>query len=528
MLLLAASLVPQLASATVDTAWVRRYDGPGHGDDWATALAVDSAGNVYVAGVSAADTGSVNLDFVTLKYRPNGDTAWVRRRDFGGNDAPTGLVVDAGGNVYVTGEGNGQLATIAYDSTGRVRWNKLYGNQAYAGGAGMDGQGNVLICGSVLRASRDCVTAKYLPNGDTAWVRYHNWRGDSDAGDVLALSPQDEVCVVGYCADTAPGGNMLIVKYGPTGDQLWSTIYDGPQHGSDWPSDVAVDREGNVIVTGVSDSGYGTELDYMTIKLSPTGETLWTRRYNGTGNGRDVANGVATDTPGNVYVTGYARFAGVDDDLLTIKYAPNGSIAWLARYDGPSHSGDGAYDIAVDRSGLVYVTGNSYTPQTRADCVTICYDTAGDTVWVRRYNSPANWAEYTTELALGHDGTVCVAGLGYNATNTSDILTIKYADSSGGVADSGARDSAELTFVAEPSPFRARTALRCPVAASSASALVLDAAGRQVRVLHCAAGGNSVAWDGKDDGGRPAPAGVYVVAVYAGRALVRTKVLKLE
>ncbi|MEO0086300.1 MAG: SBBP repeat-containing protein, partial [candidate division WOR-3 bacterium] len=73
---LAVLLPLGLAAGTVDTAWVRRYDGPRHGQDWTTCLAVDSLGNVYVAGPSAADTGYVNLDYVVIKYRPDGAVAW--------------------------------------------------------------------------------------------------------------------------------------------------------------------------------------------------------------------------------------------------------------------------------------------------------------------------------------------------------------------------------------------------------------------------------------------------------------------
>jgi hypothetical protein len=58
-----------------DTAWVRRYNGPADSSDKATALAVDSSGNVYVAGYSWCS--GTFYDYVTIKYYPNGDTAWV-------------------------------------------------------------------------------------------------------------------------------------------------------------------------------------------------------------------------------------------------------------------------------------------------------------------------------------------------------------------------------------------------------------------------------------------------------------------
>jgi hypothetical protein len=45
--------------------WVARYDS-GFGDDFASAMALDTAGNVYVTGWSLGD--GTDLDFATVKY----------------------------------------------------------------------------------------------------------------------------------------------------------------------------------------------------------------------------------------------------------------------------------------------------------------------------------------------------------------------------------------------------------------------------------------------------------------------------
>ena len=101
------------------------------------------------------------------------------------------------------------------------------------------------------------------------------------------------------------------------------------------------------------DSGF----DYSTIKYSASGERLWTRRYNGPGNGGDYAYALAVDAQGNVYVTGESTGDGSDYDLATIKYSPSGDRLWLKRYscNGPGNGTDGARAIAVDSQGNVYV-----------------------------------------------------------------------------------------------------------------------------------------------------------------------------
>lgn len=83
--------------AQVDTAWVRRYNGRSNKSDWPYAMAMDVSGNVYVSGYSM-DSVSI-ADYATVKYRPNGDTAWVRRYNGPGNDwdQATSMGVDARG-----------------------------------------------------------------------------------------------------------------------------------------------------------------------------------------------------------------------------------------------------------------------------------------------------------------------------------------------------------------------------------------------------------------------------------------------
>jgi len=90
-----------------DTAWVRRYNGPGNSTDYAYAIAVDGSNNVYVTGMS---WDSVTIeDYATIKYYPDGDTAWVRRYGGPGNlyDWAYAIAVDGSGNVYVTEESVG-------------------------------------------------------------------------------------------------------------------------------------------------------------------------------------------------------------------------------------------------------------------------------------------------------------------------------------------------------------------------------------------------------------------------------------
>jgi hypothetical protein len=69
-----------------------------------------------------------------------------------------------------------------------------------------------------------------------------------------------------------------------------------------------------------------------------------------------------------VYVTGESS-----SDYVTIKYDTNGTLVWLMTYNGSANSYDVANDIAVDNSGHVYVTGESYNSSGNGDYATIKY-----------------------------------------------------------------------------------------------------------------------------------------------------------
>jgi hypothetical protein len=131
----------------------------------------------------------------------------------------------------------------------------------------------------------------------------------------------------------------------------WVARYNDPVNSNEWVSTLAVDNQGNVYVTGRISTSLGGgwyATDYATLKYDRNGTLLWAQRYNGPINGGDYATALAVDKRGNVYVTGYSWGSGTSSDYATLKYDSNGTLLWAQRYNGPGNYADEARALAVD------------------------------------------------------------------------------------------------------------------------------------------------------------------------------------
>ncbi len=427
-------------NASGDAVWIARYNGSGNAIDEASALAVDSSflfnGAVYVTGRSYGSGGG--FDYTTIKYTPWGDTMWSARYDGPGNsyDAATALAVDASGNVYVTGTSDGlgtsrDYATIKYNASGDTLWTARYngpGNsddRAYA--LAVDGSGNVYVTGWSMGSgtpSYDYATIKYNAVGDVVWVARYNGPANSDDGAyALAVDGLGNVYVTGSSHGSGSSDDYTTIKYNASGIVQWAARYNGPGNSVDVSSAIVVDVSGNVYVTG-SSYGSGTGSDYATVKYDSAGDTVWVARYNGPGGSYDAASALAVDGSGNVYVAGLSY--GSDIDFATIKYDSAGDTVWVARYNGPGDGSDAASAIAVDGLGNVYVAGLSYGAGTSYDYATIKYDVSGDTMWTVRYNGPGLSEDFASALTVDGSGNVYVTGSSRGSGSSDDYATVKY------------------------------------------------------------------------------------------------------
>jgi hypothetical protein len=523
----------QKMAAGSNELWVARFNGPGNSVDSPKDIGVDGEGNFYVTGTS---TGiGTAWDYSTIKYDLSGVQLWETRYNSPANnsDDATALVVDAAGNVYVTGTSIGvgtqfDYVTIKYNSTGVEQWLARYDgpihNDEFATGIAVDSFGNVFVTGFSAGDSTffDYATVKYNPSGVEQWVaRYNGPANSSDIPNAIIVDGSSNTIVVGESVGPGFDFDFATVKYDANGNLLWVSRYNGEGNGNDIARGVIQDGSSNTIVVGES-VGSGSATDFATVKYDPSGNLLWVSRYNGPGNGADVARGVIVDGTSNTIVIGESTGNGSLTDITTVKYDPYGVLLWVSRYNGPGNNADFANDVILDGTSNTIVVGESVGNGTGSDFTTIKYDSYGVVQWVERYNGPANNYDAVKAITRDGSGDICVTGKSTGVGSLTDYATVKY---SGGnvtnwqpveVIEFGAPLPHQCSLEPpSPNPFNPTTAISYQLSANSiVSIKVYDTAGRLVAALVDGwreAGAHEVTFDGSG-----LAAGVYFVRMQAG------------
>ena len=462
--------------------WTARYTGEGAlGSDRAYDIAVDKSGNVYVTGSS--ETQGQLFDFVTVKYNPGGQELWAAK--YNGpddrSDISSAITVDDAGNVYVTGfsgiiEGvfeHHDFLTIKYNSGGIEQWVARYDGPAdrgldVAADIVVDADGNVYVTGrsAAINNDMDYATIKYNSEGLEQWVaRYNGIEQGDDQAVALAVDNSGNIFVTGFSQQdtTSSTRDYVTIKYNSNGQEQWVAVYS--TSGDDEPNDLAIDNSGNVYVTGKSNA-VSTGEDYLTVKYTSEGVEQWTARYTGLNTLQsDRGKALAVDNAGNVYVTGgsYGGTAGGFSDYATVKYNSDGVEQWAARYSYPNAGIDEAVSIALDEEGNIYVGGFSQS-ETLNDYAAIKYNANGEEQWVARYNGSANSNDMIAAIAVDEQSNVYVTGTSRGAGTVEDYVTIKYSQKTSDVQTISSEIPDNFTlFQNYPNPFNPTTKIKFAV-----------------------------------------------------------------
>ncbi|HRE40500.1 MAG TPA: T9SS type A sorting domain-containing protein [Ignavibacteria bacterium] len=351
----------------------------GTASNYLTDMCLGDSGNIYVAYLAEG--------YVLRKISPTGTLIWEREYSAGLGliSEPKFLRYDTNGFIYITGDDFG-VEILKYDLNGNLIWLRRFD----------DGVGFNSVGGMVIDSAGNC----YLG--------------------------------IGHSAGLFNTKHYSIVKYNPKGDSVWVRIISGSQYYGA-VSDIILDRENNVIVTGVSnDLILHPTNSTRTVKLNgKTGEVIWNNFYfkpliwNS-------AYGIALgcDKDNNVYVGAtYSTFN--KDGALLLKYSSSGNLIWTSLYYNLD-SLCKIRDIVIDNSGNCYITGSeTYLNRKMEDFYTNKIDSSGIILWNQKYgSSTVDATDIPNRVVLDDKNNVYVVGsegsVLIGTQNYTSMTVIKY------------------------------------------------------------------------------------------------------
>jgi hypothetical protein len=322
LLALPAALLLRSASGPVGgvgEAWVRQLGTREH--EAATSVAVGGAGELYLAGwTSGAWPGQTasggSQDAFVMRYTPSG-ASWTRQFGTGRRTVASQVAVDGAGNVYVAGQVSGTLATQPavgefdafvrkYTGEGVEVWTRQFGGPGDTGAnrLAVDALGHVYVAGWISGAlpgqaaagQADAFVRAYDPAGIETWTRQFGTPGQDRALSV-ATDGTGAVSVAGLTEDAVGEQRAFVRRFASDGAELSSWLLATAEQ--EEILDLAVDGAGAVYLVGMLEYGHG---DAFVRRYDPDGVEVWTRRLGGAVRGEALE--LAVDTSGEVYILG--------------------------------------------------------------------------------------------------------------------------------------------------------------------------------------------------------------------------------
>lgn len=391
-------------------------------EDYGWGIAVDSSGNVYVAG------GTDSIDFPTanpFQEEKGGGASWndpgYSRKDAfvaklnaggseliystylggSGDDEAWAIAIDAMSNAYITGNTSSRNASNDFPTTDSAYQPNYGGGYEFPKDFG------------------DAFVAKFNSSGtDLIYSTYLGGNSHDEAHDI-AIDASGNAYVTGFTRSsnfptaspfqaTLNGtGDAFVTKLNANGSApVYSTYLGGSS--SDSGDGIAVDASGNVYVTGMTGSfnfplvspiqtfnggSLSASSDAFVSKLNPSGSALVYSTYLGGGQ-REVGHAITVDSSGNVSVTGETTSTNFPTnqplqaqkggggwnttDVFVTKLNASGSEFAYSTYLGGNSNEEGS-DIAADAQGNVYVTG--HTQSSGFPTVSAFQTSSGDGGW---------------------------------------------------------------------------------------------------------------------------------------------------
>jgi len=430
----------------------------GSGYDYAQSVAVDSANNIYVTGYTTSLNFPTTAGALGTTFTPGGggyDTVFVTKLSPAGalmystyvgtaNTSDTGrsIAVDGTGNAYVTGDSYYPGSGAAFPVVNGFTDPATSGTGPISGGGGflfkLNATGSTILYSTLLRSGSSVFGYGIAVQGTNAYIA-----GMAVASTRFPLWPDMGT----YSTLIGAGGvyDAFIMKIDTAQTGLSSLIYSTlwGDTARDYAYAVAVDSSGNAYIAGDTDLGNSNGARQVLVaKFNSSGGQVYATYFGGTADSSGY--GIAVDSAGNAYVTGYTgasdfnvtvgayqtTYGGLTDAFVT-KLDSAGNTLLYSTYLGGSSSTDIGHAIVIDSAGDAYVAGETSSSNfpTTTDAIQPARASSNSDAFVSVLNPAGTALLYSSYLG----GTGNVAGgdkaFGLAMDSNEDVIVVGQTDS---------------------------------------------------------------------------------------------------
>jgi hypothetical protein len=338
----------------------------GLANDVAEDIAITNDGGIVVIG-STASGGDGNTDIYLLKLDSACNYKWSYALGGTNNDwgyaikqtFDNGFIIAASSNSY--GNGGYDAILLKRDSLGNYQWQKTYGGNDwdFAYDVIQTFDSGYVFCGETYNNTAgfsDVYVVKTNSFGDTLWTKTVGG-SLADRGNSLIQTSDSSIVVAGIRNTLTDSTQAYVLKFDKDGTLLWDVVFGGVKY--DVANSIIESQDGAYVFVGTSDSFGTTNNDCFITKISTTGTLIWQNYFAMPQ--EDGAYDVVELTNGDILVAGYtSSFGGGRKDVLIFTVTSGGW--WAAKNSTFGGLEDEiANGLAIDSHGNMYLSGYTNT-----------------------------------------------------------------------------------------------------------------------------------------------------------------------
>ena len=316
---------------------------------------------------------AIGMMLIALDAAPARSQSLLSQTTWGGagSDVASGVAMAPDGSTCVVGISDSfatdqfgtpspRIFVVKFAANGSLSWQRIWNGTTIRNlgrpGVAIAPDGSVYATGVSADNRNDAVLLKFDANGTLQWER--TW-GDADSNETfgVAAAADGSVYITGTATAFSAGSTgIFVVKFDPAGNVVWQRIADGAA-----ANGIAVAADGSVFAVGtVPRNNQIGNFDLLVLKIAANGTLAWSRAYTA-GDVADPRGGVAASPDGSVVAAGAVqsiKAGAADITALIVKLDASGALVFDKQFDGRVN--ETAEGVAVDQTdGSIYVSGTT-------------------------------------------------------------------------------------------------------------------------------------------------------------------------